>query len=59
MNLEIVITYKWMHPHYGGERTEHRRFKMSEGEKAEKCYLDFIDKVGDYEHCFIEVVETI
>ena len=56
--LEIVITHYWTHPHYGGDRKNEYRFKMSDGENAEKKFNELAeqtDKVNEYSHTSISV----
>ena len=54
--LKIQITYKWMHPHYGGERTEVKTFDMKDGEKAQEYYEIKNRGLSEYEHVYIDII---
>ena len=59
--LNIIVTRKWMHPHYGGERTDQKRFSMDQAVDAEEYFYDVEDKIdgSGYEHVYIEIVHVL
>jgi hypothetical protein len=48
MKLEIVVTHKWCHPEFGGERIEQNRFAMGDAVEAENFFIEKIKNQDSY-----------
>lgn len=60
-NYEIVVVHCWTHPHYGGDRKNEYRFRLSDGQLAERKIREIEANIGSsmYEHLSFHISKVV